>query len=38
MQLVPYAQRSRLDREAPTHFEAPTGSAIAIDYEKRQRS
>jgi ATP-dependent helicase HrpB len=33
MQLVPYAQRSKLDREAPTHFEAPTGSAIAIDYE-----
>lgn len=33
MQLLPYALRARLDREAPTHFEAPTGSPIAIDYE-----
>lgn len=33
MALVPYAQRARLDREAPTHFEAPTGSMIAIDYD-----
>lgn len=33
MALLPYELRARLDREAPTHFEAPTGSAIAIDYE-----
>jgi ATP-dependent helicase HrpB len=25
--------RARLDREAPTHFEAPTGSMIAVDYD-----
>ncbi len=28
-----YAQLQRLDREAPTHFTAPTGNAFAIDYE-----
>jgi ATP-dependent RNA helicase HrpB len=28
--------RARLDREAPTHFEAPTGSQLAIDYEAEQ--
>ena len=28
-----YAQTLRLDREAPTHFAAPTGNAFAIDYE-----
>ena len=28
--------RARLDREAPTHFEAPTGSQVAIDYEAEQ--
>lgn len=33
MALLPYELRARLDREAPTHFEAPTGSAIAIDYD-----
>ena len=27
-----YAQRSTLQREAPTHFVAPSGSSIAIDY------
>ncbi|MEZ5843561.1 MAG: ATP-dependent helicase HrpB [Hyphomicrobiaceae bacterium] len=31
--LVPYALRQRLDAEAPTHFEAPTGNRHAIDYE-----
>jgi ATP-dependent helicase HrpB len=28
-----YAQRQRLEREAPTHFTAPTGNAHPIDYE-----
>ena len=28
--------RARLDREAPTHFEAPTGTQLAIDYEAEQ--
>lgn len=30
--LLPYALRRRLDDEAPTHFEAPTGSRLPIDY------
>ena len=30
--LLPYALRRRVDEEAPTHFVAPTGSAVAIDY------
>jgi ATP-dependent helicase HrpB len=32
MGLVPWALRRRLDAEAPTHFAAPTGSRIPIDY------
>ncbi|MET0907263.1 MAG: ATP-dependent helicase HrpB [Tardiphaga sp.] len=36
MNLLPWDQRARLDREAPTHFEAPTGSLLAIDYEAEQ--
>jgi ATP-dependent helicase HrpB len=28
--------RTRLDREAPTHFEAPTGTQLPIDYEAEQ--
>lgn len=36
MGLLPWDMRARLDREAPTHFEAPTGSALAIDYEAEQ--
>lgn len=36
MALLPWEMRVRLDREAPTHFEAPTGSALAIDYEAAQ--
>src|SRR5262249_1792328 len=36
MALLPWELRSRLDREAPTHFEAPTGTALAIDYEAEQ--
>ncbi|MFD1333777.1 ATP-dependent helicase C-terminal domain-containing protein, partial [Methylopila musalis] len=30
--LVPYALRRRLDAEAPTHFDAPSGSRLPIDY------
>jgi ATP-dependent helicase HrpB len=30
---VPYMLRRRLDAEAPTHFSAPSGSSVAIDYE-----
>jgi len=30
--LLPWDMRARLDREAPTHVEAPTGTALAIDY------
>jgi ATP-dependent helicase HrpB len=28
--------RARLEREAPTHFEAPTGTRLPIDYEAEQ--
>jgi len=31
--LLPARLRRRLDAEAPTHFEAPTGSRVPIDYE-----
>jgi ATP-dependent helicase HrpB len=31
--LLPGRLRRRLDAEAPTHFEAPTGSRVPIDYE-----
>jgi nucleoside-diphosphate-sugar epimerase len=31
--LVPWNLRRLLDEEAPTHFEAPTGSSVALDYE-----
>jgi ATP-dependent helicase HrpB len=31
--VLPWPLRRRLDAEAPTHFEAPTGSAVPIDYE-----
>ena len=34
--LVPWAQRRRLDAESPTHFTAPTGSSVPIDYEAEQ--
>ncbi len=30
---VPWPLRRRLDAAAPTHFEAPTGSRVPIDYE-----
>ena len=32
-ELLPWPLRRRLDTEAPTHFEAPTGTNTAIDYE-----
>ncbi len=31
--LLPWNLKRRLDEEAPTHFEAPTGNRHAIDYE-----
>ena len=31
--LLPYKLRRTLDDEAPTHFAAPSGSAVPIDYE-----
>ncbi len=36
MNLLPWELRARLDREAPTHFEAPSGTMLAIDYEAEQ--
>jgi ATP-dependent helicase HrpB len=36
MTLLPRELRARLEREAPTHFEAPTGTQLAIDYEAEQ--
>jgi ATP-dependent helicase HrpB len=36
MALLPWELRARLEREAPTHFEAPTGTQLAIDYEADQ--
>lgn len=30
--LLPWDRMRRLDAEAPTHFEAPTGSRLAVDY------
>ena len=34
--LLPWELRARLEREAPTHFDAPTGTPLAIDYEAEQ--
>jgi ATP-dependent helicase HrpB len=31
--LLPWDLRRRLDVEAPTHFAAPSGSSVPIDYE-----
>ena len=31
--LLPWSVRQRLETEAPTHFEAPTGNSFALDYE-----
>ncbi len=33
---VAWNSRRRLDAEAPTHFTAPTGTAVPIDYEAEQ--
>ncbi len=32
-QLLPWPLQRRLDDDAPTHFEAPTGTRVPIDYE-----
>jgi ATP-dependent helicase HrpB len=34
--LLPHRLRRRLDEEAPTHFEAPSGSRVPIDYEAEE--
>jgi ATP-dependent helicase HrpB len=34
--LLPWELRARLEREAPTHFQAPTGTTLPIDYEAEQ--
>jgi len=36
MTLLPWELRARMEGEAPTHFEAPTGTMLAIDYEAEQ--
>ncbi|WP_407181715.1 ATP-dependent helicase HrpB [Bradyrhizobium sp. STM 3562] len=36
MALLPWDLRARLEREAPTHFEAPTGTQVVVDYEAEQ--
>ena len=33
---MPWNLRRRLDAEAPTHFTAPTGTSVPIDYEAEQ--
>ncbi|MFJ5369752.1 ATP-dependent helicase C-terminal domain-containing protein, partial [Bosea sp. CER48] len=30
--LLPWEMKRRLDQDAPTHFTAPTGSSLAVDY------
>ena len=34
--LLPWSLRKRLDTEAPTHFTAPSGSHVPIDYEAEE--
>jgi ATP-dependent helicase HrpB len=34
--LLPWNLRKRLDAEAPTHFSAPSGSQVPIDYEAEE--
>src|SRR5262249_39077572 len=34
--LLPYHLRRRLEPEAPTHFDAPSGSRVPIDYEAEE--
>jgi ATP-dependent helicase HrpB len=31
--MLPYAMRRRLEAEAPTHFDAPSGSRVPIEYD-----
>jgi ATP-dependent helicase HrpB len=31
--LIPWAKKQKLEADAPTHFEAPTGNRHALDYE-----
>jgi ATP-dependent helicase HrpB len=31
--MLPYAMRRRLEAEAPTHFDAPSGSRVLIEYD-----
>ena len=34
--LLPWDLKRRLDEEAPTHFSAPSGSSVPIDYEAEE--
>jgi ATP-dependent helicase HrpB len=34
--LVPWDMKRRIDAEAPTHFSAPSGSSVPIDYEAEE--
>jgi ATP-dependent helicase HrpB len=34
--LLPWPLKRRLDEEAPTHFAAPSGSSVPIDYEAEE--
>jgi ATP-dependent helicase HrpB len=34
--LVPWDMKRRIDAEAPTHFAAPSGSSVPIDYEAEE--
>jgi ATP-dependent helicase HrpB len=34
--LLPWTLRRRLDAEAPTHFTAPSGSSVPIDYQAQE--
>ncbi|WP_068029259.1 ATP-dependent helicase HrpB [Rhodoplanes sp. Z2-YC6860] len=36
MALLPWPLKRRLDEEAPTHFSAPSGSSVPIDYEAEE--
>ena len=36
MALLAWDKRARLEREAPAHFTAPTGTSLPIDYEAEQ--
>lgn len=36
MALLPWDKRAQLEHDAPTHFTAPTGTSLPIDYEAEQ--